>query len=112
MTQTQGVAVVGKVGKITCHFDHDVDLPLAAAARDFTCSVPSPVTGELLIADRQVMLATPVGKAVLECKFGPAKGKPVPAVAPQLALAGNPRYDRFEPGVVLESSWAFPSLSR
>jgi len=78
-TQTQGVAVVGKVGKVSCYFDHDVDLPNAAAATDFICSVPSPVNPDvILIADSQVMLATPGGKATLQCKFGPAKGKPQP----------------------------------
>ena len=76
-TQTQGVAVLGKVGKISCHFDHDVDLPRAVAAKDFICAVPSPTQpGVFLVADRQVMLATPGGKAMLECKFGPSKGKP------------------------------------
>lgn len=79
-TQTQGVAVLGKVGKISCHFEHDVDLPRAVAARDFVCAVPAPADPNiLLIADRQVMLATPGGKAILECKFGPSKGEPAPA---------------------------------
>jgi hypothetical protein len=81
-TETQGVAVVGKVGKISCHFDHDYPLERASASTDFVCAVPSPVTGELLVADRQLMLATPGGKALLECKFGPAKGEPQPPVLP------------------------------
>ena len=78
-TQTQGVAVLGKGGKISCHYDHDVDLPHAVAARDFICAVPSPGNDQiLLIADRQVMLAAPGGTALLQCWFGPSKGKPTP----------------------------------
>lgn len=76
-TQTQGVANIGKVGKVTCHFEHDVDLPYATSETDFVCAVPSPVDPSIiLIADRQVMLATPGGKATLRCNFGPSKGKP------------------------------------
>ena len=76
-TKTQGVAVTGKVGKVSCYFDHDFPLDKAVSARDFVCAAESPTEpGVMLIADRQVMLAAPGGKAVLQCKFGPAKGKP------------------------------------
>lgn len=77
-TQTQGVAIVGKGGKISCHYDHGYPLTKAAYAKDFVCTVPSPTTGELLVADKQLMLATPGGKALLQCQFGPTKGKPQP----------------------------------
>jgi len=77
-TQTQGVAVVGKVGKISCHYDHGYPLTKATYAKDFVCTVPSPTTGEILVADKQLMLATPSGKALLQCQFGPSKGKPQP----------------------------------
>ena len=46
--------------------------------KDFVCTVPSPTTGEILVADKQLMLATPGGKALLQCQFGPSKGKPQP----------------------------------
>jgi hypothetical protein len=75
-TQTQGVAVVGKVGKISCHFEHEYPLTKATYAKDFVCTAPSPTTGEILVADKQLMLATPGGKALLQCQFGPSKGKP------------------------------------
>ncbi len=77
-TQTQGVAVVGKAGKISCHYDHGYPLTKATYAKDFVCTVLSPTTGEILVADKQLMLATPDGKALLQCQFGPSKGKPQP----------------------------------
>ena len=75
-TQTLGFAVEGRVGKITCHFDHDYPLEQASAARGWVCSVLSPTTGLPLYTDKTVMLATPDGKALLQCQFGPA-GRPV-----------------------------------
>ena len=77
-TQSQGVAVVGKVGKISCHYYHDFPLEKAVSATEWICVAESPTTGELLVADKQLMLATPGGKALLQCQFGPAEGKPQP----------------------------------
>ena len=61
------------VGKITCHFDHAYPLESASAARGWMCAVDSPFTGELLVTNKTVMLATPDGKALLQCQFGPIR---------------------------------------
>ena len=76
-TETQAVGVLGKVGKITCHFDHDYPLEQASAARGWPCIAEGPL-GNPIYTENSVMLATPGGKALLECKFGPTKGKPQP----------------------------------
>ena len=70
-TKTHGFGVKDRVGKISCHFDHDYPLESASAARGWVCSVDSPFTGEPLFTDKTVMLATPGGKALLQCQFGP-----------------------------------------
>ena len=70
-TQTHGFGVEDRVGKFTCHFEHDYPLERASSNRGFICAVDSPFTGELLVTDKTVMLATPGGKALLQCQFGP-----------------------------------------
>ena len=71
-TQTHGFAVKDTVGKISCHFDHAYPLESASAARGWICAVEGPFSGELLFTDKTVMLATPDGKALLQCQFGPS----------------------------------------
>ena len=73
-TQTHGFAVKDTVGKFSCHFNHDYPLESASAARGWLCAVTSPFTGEMLVTDNTVMLATPGGKALLQCMFGPTEG--------------------------------------
>jgi len=47
--------------KLTCHFDHDVDLKKATSARGFGCATTFGYT------ELTKMTATPGGKAVLTC---------------------------------------------
>ena len=70
-TQTHVAATGRHVARITCHFDHDFPLESPSVARGWTCAVENAFTGELVLTDNTVMLATPGGKAILQCMFGP-----------------------------------------
>ena len=63
-------AVEDKVGKVTCHFDHEFPLDTAVEARGWICVVLDR-NGDPIATDNTLMLATPGGKALLRCKFGP-----------------------------------------
>jgi hypothetical protein len=55
------------ISKMTCHFDHGVDLPQAYGAQGFVCGVF--VDGIVTATTDSMMLATPGGQAVLVCKL-------------------------------------------
>jgi len=61
--ETHSVVTNNGVTSVTCHFDHDVDLPQAYGSQGFLCGTFAGVT------DDTKMLATPGGKAILVCKI-------------------------------------------
>lgn len=62
-TQTHSVVTGSGVTSLTCHFDHEFDLPQAYGAQGFVCGTFLGVTTD------SMMLAAPGGKAVLVCKI-------------------------------------------
>ena len=61
--ESHAVSTKKGVTTLTCHFDHDVDLPHATGAKGFLCNTLFGLT------ENTRMLATPGGKAVLVCKI-------------------------------------------
>ena len=62
-TETHSVVTDKGVTILTCHFDHDIDLPMAYGATGFLCGT------FLGLTDDSKMLATPGGKAIMVCKI-------------------------------------------
>ena len=51
------------VAKLSCHFDHDIELPYATGAQGFVCGISGILTTDTM------MLATPGGQATLVCQI-------------------------------------------
>jgi hypothetical protein len=64
--QSHKVITDSGVRILTCHFDHDLDLPYAIGYQGFVCGISGKLTSD------SKFLATPGGQATLVCKFNPA----------------------------------------
>ena len=67
-TNSHKVFTDNGVTKVSCHFDHNFELPYATGAQGFACGIINPETGLADMATDSKMLATPGGKATLNCQ--------------------------------------------
>ena len=66
-TEAHKVITDKGVNILSCHFDHEEDLPYAIGAQGFLCGIK---VGEvLLVTSDSKMLAAPGGRATLVCKI-------------------------------------------
>ena len=67
--QSHKVITDSGVRILTCHFDHDLDLPYAIGDQEFLCGIKVDEVVELTSDSK--FLATPGGQATLVCKIKP-----------------------------------------
>lgn len=62
------VATDKGVINLTCHFEHNEELPYATSARGFDCWIADKKF-DFFVTTNSMMLATPGGRAVMVCKY-------------------------------------------
>ena len=67
-TEAHKVITDKGVNILSCHFDHEEDLPYARGAQGFVCGIRNG-EGFLLLTTDSKMLAAPGGRATLVCKI-------------------------------------------